>query len=591
MKWIKKLKGRLAGLTNAITRFPLTTLFLLAAAIINAYGISSEKDVSELLLTFVVGAFLSAALQVAYERFFSKLIARLSLMGAVVLLTSGYYIIISEASQQSMEVEIRTAVALFALLIAFIWVPVIKSKISFNKSFMITFKSLFNSLFFSGVIFAGVAIILGAFNILISEIDYTAFPHSANIIFMIFAPMYFLSLIPVFPGASRGQQTDGQDETIAKAAYCPKFLEILISYILIPLIAVFTLILVLYILKNIGGEFWTDNLLEPMLISYAITVILVYILASELENKFTAFFRKVFPKVLVPIVLFQISSSVLTLGDTGVTHTRYYVILFGIFAAVAGVLLSFMPVRKNGIIGLLLIIFATVSIVPPVDAFTVSRESQTNMLQDVLEENSMLENNKIKPNDSISAEDKQTMINAVQYLSRMDYTRKVDWLPDHFDVYRDFEKTFGFSQYDRGPGGPDTKPIYLVVDQSSPINITGFDALMKVEINLKYGAEGTFEIDKDGEVYTLMKEDQEGQIIFKLVREDNQELITFHTKQIYDRYKDYTAVGKDTISIDEATFTEENDHAKMAVVIQHVSIEKGNEEYNNAELYVFVEIK
>ena len=178
---------------------------------------------------------------------------------------------------------------------------------------------------------------------------------------------------------------DLQKESIDEAAHCPKFLEVLISYILIPLIAVFTLILVIYIIKNIGGEFWTDNLLEPMLVSYAITVILVYILASEIENKFTAFFRKVFPKVLVPIVLFQITSSILSLADTGVTHTRYYVILFGLFAAVSGILLSFLPVRKNGVIAALLIVFAIISIVPPVDAFTVSRSSQTNTLKNVLD--------------------------------------------------------------------------------------------------------------------------------------------------------------------------------------------------------------
>ena len=174
----------------------------------------------------------------------------------------------------------------------------------------------------------------------------------------------------------------------------------------------FTLILVVYIIKNIGGKFWTDNLLEPMLVSYAITVILVYILASEIENKFTVFFRRVFPKVLVPIVLFQITSSILSLADTGVTHTRYYVILFGVFAAIAGILLSFLPVRKNGIIAAMLIIFSVVSIVPPVDAFTISRTSQTNTLKNVLVKNNMLVNNKIKPNGSISDKDKKTITNA-----------------------------------------------------------------------------------------------------------------------------------------------------------------------------------
>ena len=70
MKAIKKLKDRLKGLTDAIARFPLTTVFLLAAAIINAYDISTEKTISKFLLTFVVGAFLSAVAQVAYERYF-----------------------------------------------------------------------------------------------------------------------------------------------------------------------------------------------------------------------------------------------------------------------------------------------------------------------------------------------------------------------------------------------------------------------------------------------------------------------------------------------------------------------------------------
>ena len=80
-----------------------------------------------------------------------------------------------------------------------------------------------------------------------------------------------------------------------------------------------------------------DNRLEPMLVAFAITVILVYILASKIENKIPQLFRKVFPKVLVPIVVFQIVSSVLRTQDTGITHGRYYVILFGIFAAVSGV--------------------------------------------------------------------------------------------------------------------------------------------------------------------------------------------------------------------------------------------------------------
>ena len=72
MKAIKRLKERLKGLTDAIARFPLTTVFLVVAAIINAYDISLDKDFSKYLLIFVVGAFLSAVMEMAYERWFSK---------------------------------------------------------------------------------------------------------------------------------------------------------------------------------------------------------------------------------------------------------------------------------------------------------------------------------------------------------------------------------------------------------------------------------------------------------------------------------------------------------------------------------------
>lgn len=597
MKWIKKLKDRLTGLTDAIARFPLTTAFLLAAAVINAYDINAEKEIlTKYLLTFLVGAFLSFVFQVVYERFFSKFSTRLILMGLVALLTAGYYLIISQAPKLSMEIEIRTAVALFALLIAFIWVPVIKSDISFNKSFMIAFKSLFNSLFFSGVIFAGISIILQAINQLIFTIDYTAFPHTANIVFVLFAPMYFLSLIPVYPGAAdditKKEEAIHQKEGITKAAYCPKFLEILISYILIPLIAVFTLILVIYIIKNVGGEFWKDNLLEPMLVSYAITVILVYILASEIENKFAIFFRKIFPKLLVPIVLFQITSSILSLEETGVTHTRYYVILFGIYAAAAGSLLSFISVRKNGIIAAMLIVFAAVSIVPPVDAFTISRTSQINTLQTVLEKNNMLENNKIKPNASISEKDKKTITNAVYYLTMMQYAKKIEWLPDDFEAYKDFYNTFGFYEYQEPVKS--NQPVFLSLEQSAPINIKGYDTFVQIDfyMNDKNKDESICEIEKDGKKYNLLRDNNKDQIILRLVGENEQELISFKTQEIYDKFYNYNSQMKGVITAEEATFTKENNRAKMAIVVQNVNIEKFNDQqYNNALVFVFVEIK
>ena len=149
--------------------------------------------------------------------------------------------------------------------------------------------------------------------------------------------------------------------------------------------------------------------------------------------------------MLVPIVVFQIISSLLSLSETGITHTRYYVILYGLFAAVSGILLSFLPVRKNGSVAALLIIFSIFSIVPPVDAFSISKSSQINLVEKVLLENKMIEEDTITPNSNVSNEDKKTITNAMSYLNTMDYTKELAWLPKDFDYYEDFSDTFGFS--------------------------------------------------------------------------------------------------------------------------------------------------
>ncbi len=593
MKLMRKIKDRLTGLNDAIARFPLTTIFLVAAALINAYMINDGKQNSKFLLTFVVGAFLSAVLQVAYERFFSKTSTRFNLMVMVVVLTGGYYLIIRQAPQLSMEIEIRTTVALFALFIAFIWVPVIKSSISFNQSFMIAFKSFFLTLFFSGVIYAGITIILASINQLIFTINSNAYAHTANLVFVLFAPMYLLSLFPVYRGVADKNKENSivQKVRIEKAANCPKFLVILISYILIPLISVFTLILVIYIIKNIGGQFWTDNLLEPMLVSYSITVILVYILASELENKFTVFFRKVFPKLLVPIVVFQIISSLITLTDTGITHTRYYVILFGLFAVISGILLSFLSVRKNGVIAPILIVFAIISILPPVDAFTISKHSQMNTLEDVLVKNNMLENNKITPRESIPDKDKEKITNAINYLSRMNYTNQLSYLPKDFNSYEDFRPTFGFDEY-RNPDKFSTDHYtYISVKQPTPIPITGHDFFIQMSLSrTNHNSDEQYKIEKAGSQYTLLSDVSDDEVNIKLMNENKESLLVFKTEEIFDKFSVYH--GEHLISSEEATFTKENNQAKMTLFVQTLDMEKeSSPPVGSAMVYVFVQIK
>lgn len=595
MKQKSKLMARFEGITQAVSRFPLTTAVLIVAALINAAAIWENKDYSKYLLTLAVGAVLGVVAQAIYERFFSDEKIRLTLMGLALALTVGYYFIILPAPTISEEIGTRTVVALFALFIAFIWVPVIKSRITFNESFMAAFKGFFISLFFAGVIMGGVSLIIATVDQLLFEVESDSFAHSANLIFILFAPLYFLSLIPLYPGvgknkAGEAKAAKAQDE-IDKASSCPKFLEILISYIIIPLIGVFTVVLVLYIALNIAGEFWTNNLLEPMIVTYSITVILVYVLASLLANKFAMFFRTVFPKVLVPIVLFQLASSFINIFDTGITHPRYFVLLFGIYAVLSGVILSFVPVRKNGIIAAALVAFALFSIIPPVDAFTISRINQKSMLESTLEKNNMFTAGGVQPNSEISARDKEVIVQTMRYLDRMGYTKELKWLPSDFSFYRDFSNTFGFEEY---TGSPQMEQfLYLSLDQDEAIDIAGYDYMVysSVYMQRQNGADNILQVTKEAMTYTLSRELTSDDCILKIRDINNISLIEFSSKEIMESFGDLTN-DKTSISVAEATFNKENDRAKISVIIQNTQLTKTSTVLDfRADVYILFAIK
>ena len=117
MKAIDKLRNKLSGLYDAISRYPLTVIFLIAAAIVNTKGINRGEPYYKLLLTFVVGACLGLAMQATFERFFEKFSKRVVSMIICVLLSGGYFLIVNQYTTTSLETWIRTSVALLALVI------------------------------------------------------------------------------------------------------------------------------------------------------------------------------------------------------------------------------------------------------------------------------------------------------------------------------------------------------------------------------------------------------------------------------------------------------------------------------------------
>lgn len=598
MKLIKNLQQTFQGLLHAGSRYPLTVLFLAAVLVVNAISIQQEQEnYTRYLFTFLIGALLSGVAQHVYERFSKKQSDRFLLMGGAILLSIGYYFIIRTTAEYSLEISIKTGVAAFALIFAFIWVPTIKKKLSFNESFMSAFKAFFITILFTVIIAIGVSSILFAIDRLLFSVDYKATLHLLNVVFSLFAPLYFLSFTPPYVDMEKNdiakEDTLAKQEQVRQAVSCPRNLEILLSYVVIPLTVIYTAILLAYIVLNIGSSFWTDNLLEPLLVSYAVTVILVYILASTIENKFAVVFRKIFPKVLIPIVLFQTIASILKIREMGITQGRYYVILFGVFATIAGLVFSFLPVRKNGLVAAVLIVFCLISIIPPIDAFTVSRVNQTHLLEDVLVKNKMLENNEVIPNPSISEKDKVRVTETFDYLERMDYVKDVEWLPSDAATYQQFETTFGFAkEYENQNSFQSGQYVSLDWDNGLNLSVEGYDQLIRLNL---YGSqagsseEGVISFEKDGSAYTLMQQlKDDGYYSLSLTDEEDKELIRIDMKEIFDEILTDENVQKGTLTMDEATIVKENKRAKVKILVE--SMDAYEDQYNGS-FYLFVEIR
>ncbi len=124
--------------------------------------------------------------------------------------------------------------------------------------------------------------------------------------------------------------------------------------------------LLIYFVKILVTLNWPSGQLGPMVLGYSAAGLVLFVLASLLENRFAVLYCAFFPKILIPVVIMQLVSVGIRLNAYGVTESRYYVALFGVFSIVIGVLLSVRGKNtRNGIIALLAAGFALVSILLP----------------------------------------------------------------------------------------------------------------------------------------------------------------------------------------------------------------------------------
>ena len=577
---MKRLLKVLAGLWQrvliTIARFPLTIVSLICAVSLIFYmiahdqaGQSPDMMVEKLAYTFLLGAFIGVTAQFLCERFPAVDRRRLLVYLVSLLLTGGYFLILFPAAGISFDVTIRTFVAVFAMFCAFIWLPSWREKFDFNISALIHLKAAFVAVLYSAVLSMGCAAIIAGIDVLLFNINQDAYGYVMTLIWVFFAPVYYLSLLPRFNSEAEADR----EETIEASLY-PKFLEVLVSYIAVPLIAVYTLVFAAYFIKILVTLNWPSGQLGGMVLAYAAAGLIIYILASPIENRFTVVYRRFFPIFLIPIVIMQLISVGIRLNAYGITESRYYVAGFGVFSIVCAVLLITKPVKRNGMIAVLAAILAIISVIPPVDAFTVSRSSQISRLENMLTAEGMLTEGKIKANADAPEELKVEVTNILEYLNSRDYIKYVTWLPQNFNPYEKMKSTFGFEPtYPWVTGAENQDYFFLSSDMQKPYIISGYD--IAYDSYSDRWAENKTEHDfiVDGKPYKLIFDRvSRMDLQIKITDAAGQELVGTGLYEFVKSLPLHASPGKQgNIAVEKMSLEAENNGYKLRVMLQNVN--------------------
>lgn len=568
MKLLAAVRGKLGDVAAAVTRFPGTFLILLALAVLMSVSIETNNDYDTEMLSLAFAAFCFLTAQVLSERAGGKLPIRLLLYAAAAALAAGHYLLIRGAADIDTVIAVNTATGVFALFIAFIWIPSFKGNADFNVVFLSVFKALFTAAFYTGILFGGISLILVAVDTLLFNLGDTFFEHTATYIWLVWAPMLFLSLVPVF------LKDDPENEKVKKASAYPKFLEVVLSYILVPLASVYTLVLLLYIIKTAAAGSWNDNLLEPLLLSYCIAVLILYILVSRLDNRFTLFFRKFFPIFLTFIAFFQIVSSAITVSALGIVHGRYFVLMFGLYAVICGILLFMLPVRKNGITAVLAVCFALVCVLPFAGAFPVSITSQTSVLRNTLERNNMLSGDTVTPNPDIPEDDKIAVSSSVLYLSNIGRGNLPSYIPADYANYDVFEKAFGFTPEHAFRPGVQTEKYYEL-NRGEPFSVAGYDYMSLIDFGLpdsRAGAEYG-KAETGDSTYTVSIDIKGMTGTLKIMDNGGNELISVPVEELFEKISLVTPSSeKGVVTAEMMTFDYESDAVRLRIIVNNASI-------------------
>ena len=260
-----------------------------------------------------------------------------------------------------------------------------------------------------------------------------------------------------------------------------KFIETVISFVLLPLTAIATIIIYIYMIKILVLRQIPQNSIYRIVAGLFVVAFPVWVMTYEFKekNRFVEVFSKIMPIAFIPLIGLQIYSIGARIGENGITPVRYMGVMFIIFEIVA-IVLSIVNKRKyltNAVL-VAAVLMAISTILPVVNLEQISNYNQASRLRKAWREGESF--------TSLSKEEKATASSAYRYLSRQENCEK--YLPKYLDKEELTKKLIEhYSPYgDEGETYDEKRTTYKRVNYQYPddgvITVEGYNHIKKFQV-------------------------------------------------------------------------------------------------------------
>lgn len=469
MKLLDFLKDGIRSLYRSVKRFPVTILLsavttVLLIIILREAGTRTDDSLGRIAMVTALGVPLTLCITLAIERVsFSRVAAYGCYALGLILLYLYYTFLLPDFTMVPVTRYIAVTIALYLL---FLSVPYLTGRAGFEMYVIRVLGRFLVTALYSAVLYAGLALTLLTVNLLLSV--YVSGNFYAYVFFVvagIFAPCFFLAGVPAADRAMEGENY-------------PALLKVLLLYIVMPLILIYTVILYIYFIRILVVLEWPEGTVSHLVLWYSVLCAGVLFLLYPLvkDNKFAGLFSAWFPRLALPVIGVMFTAIWIRIGAYGLTENRYFVVILGLW--VFGVMLYYsLRQFKNIVLPSSLALVFLFAVFGPWSAYTLSVHSQNARLEALAAGYNMLDGDRLQaPAREITGEDKRTIVSILEYFARSHSLDDIRILPSGFQ-YSDMDRLFGFSREDTW-GYPDRVAHFGLFSDVGSMDVSGYDYLL-----------------------------------------------------------------------------------------------------------------